>query len=83
MSDPVIPTTEVTIHRGHGDCDDCGYYEWGYLAVSRGGVEVARKGWSGHLGGDIQGPDYDIIEFVRELLVAVGVDAEVQETGRE
>lgn len=72
--------TTITIHRGYGNCADCGGYEWGYVSVVRNGSELMRKGWDSHLGADIQGPDYDISEFIREVLTAVDVVAEVVET---
>lgn len=75
--------THVVIHRDNGHCEECGSYEYGHVAITRSGVEIFRKGWSGHLGGELQGPDYDLVEFVQQILLGLGVDATVSQTPEE
>lgn len=75
--------TNVVIHHANGHCEDWGYYEYGHVAITRSGVEIFRKGWSDHLGGELQGPDYDLAEFVQQILLGLGVDATVTQTPEE
>ena len=74
----------IAISRGYGDCDLCGGYNYGSIVVTRGGEVVFRDGWDGHLGaGDMADPDNDAVAFLRQVLAAIGVEAEVVETDGE
>lgn len=51
------PRVTVELHRGYGDCEDCGMYDYAQVTFSVEGREPLSAGYDGHLGGGTWGGD--------------------------
>jgi hypothetical protein len=46
-----MQTIHIQATLGSGDCEDCGFYDYGHFAITFGDGTVISGGYDGHLGG--------------------------------
>lgn len=84
MTDTKFPSrVHIWTHRGSGDCEDCGFYDYAHFGIAIDGADVLQGNYDGHLGGgNWSGGLSQLYVWALQLLgYEVHVDGEAMELG--